>query len=593
MRRWLGLLAAALVLAGCTGIPASSAPQVVRTVPGASISSVPQPQIAPRPGEGPGDLVKEFLAAGVDADAGHSTARQFLTKDASRGWADNPTIVLDEANPGDVVLSDTTASVPVRGRRVGQLDANGVFTPTLKGMGAGDEETFTYDLTRAASHCTAATTARCQWRIAQLPPGVVIDSSKFTTAYKARKLYFFDPTGNLLVPDLRYSPLKQVLPQVSWLLTQLLAGPRPELAQSVLDEVPDQIGKPSVQIGNPTIVDIPGTAQLDSDARDALAAQLAFTLSQVGVPTLELTDTGKPVRIPSATGLQFGPSNFSSVSPDKVELDGNGIYFVRAGTVVNGKGSPVPNLLGRPGRYFSSVALRRNSSNSLDVAAMTTTRQLLIGDERRPLTPITLPHAATSRPEWRPFAEDVWFGAGDRDGSYGIYRVTSDGPVEPVSITSQVGTVPNASITALRFSPDGTRIALVTRSAEDTGTAWIGSLVTSGLDVRIDSLEPITPPALAVTDLAWTDSVTLQLVAAVPGAEAALSAVNSDGSRLETGMTNINLPGPPVAITAALGQPTVVEAGGTLWSLPKDGSTWTSISGNNLQVPGHNPTYAP
>jgi hypothetical protein len=234
------------------------------------------------------------------------------------------------------------------------------------------------------------------------------------------------------------------------------------------------------------------------------------------------------------------------------------------------------------------VALRRNPSQSLDVAAMTTTRQLLIGDQQRS-TPVNLPHPATSRPEWRPFAEDVWFGT----GRYGIYRATSDGPVQPVSITSQVGIVPSASITAVRFSPDGTRIALVTRGAEDTGTAWIGSLVTSGPDVRIDSLEPVTPPALAVLDLAWADSVKLQLVAAAPGAEAQLWEVNSDGSRLDTVVANIGLPGPPTAITAAQGQPTVVEAGGSIWLLPKDSSTWTSIFGSSTQVLGRNPIYAP
>src|SRR5947209_6766774 len=92
-RLWLGLLAVLGMLAGCTGIPSSSAPQVVRTVERSPGSSVSQ-HIAPQPGDPPGDVVDGFMKAGVDAGAGHSTARQFLTTKAANGWKDNQTVIL-------------------------------------------------------------------------------------------------------------------------------------------------------------------------------------------------------------------------------------------------------------------------------------------------------------------------------------------------------------------------------------------------------------------------------------------------------------------------------------------------------------------
>ncbi len=551
----LGLLAVLLVLAGCTGVPEGSVPQVVRSVHPSPTDS-PQVHITPRPDEGPSDVVRDFVETGVDADAGHSSSRQFLTTGAARRWQDNPTVILDEAIVRDVSVSNSSATVVVTGRRVGSLDASGAFSPILKGMGTGEEEKFTFRLVRQGS----------QWQIDVLQPGVLINFSDFTADYNQYALYFLDPSGTL-VPDLRYSPLQgQAL--ASWLLTELLAGPGQQLAQAVVNEVPDQVGKPTVQIGDPIVVEIPGSAQLKGDDRDGLAKQLAFTLEQARFGRLELTDGGKPVHVPNASGLQFGSSDFAADNPDN-NSTGGALYFVRSGALVDGKGVPLADLTNR---NFSSVALLRASGESLAVAGLTTTGQLLLGDDRG-LAPVSVPQAVTSRPEWRPNTEDVWFGAGLRGG---IYRATTGGPVQSVTVSSQVGPLPTGPVTALRFSSDGDRVAMVIRGVNGTGVTWVGSVVTSGSDVRIDSLEPITPPSLAVTDLAWGGPGTLYLVAAAPGAEARVWQMSSDGSQLIT-LSNNGLSGPPTAITAEPPQSPVVSAGGAIWAL--SGSTWTSVAG--------------
>ena len=250
-----------LLVAGCGGIPESSAPQVVRTVERGPTSITAEPRATPQPGDGPSDVVKKFVQAGTDADAGHSTSRQFLTTATARRWQDNPTVILDETNIGDATLSGDSATVPVTGRRVGQIDANGVFSPILKGTGTGDEETFNFNLAKISGY----------WRMDQLQPGVLISEPAFSSAFRQRELYFFDATRPVLVPDLRYTPLLgQAL--AGWLLTELLAGPRPELAQNLVSEVPTQAGKPSAQVGDPLTVEIPGAAQLDAGGRNGLAA---------------------------------------------------------------------------------------------------------------------------------------------------------------------------------------------------------------------------------------------------------------------------------------------------------------------------------
>src|SRR5690606_24839410 len=75
-----------------------------------------------------------------------------------------------------------------------------------------------------------------EWRIDELPDGVVIDKPAFAKFYRRYVLYFVDPTGNALVPDPRWiaSPKDQLTQR---LLTLLGEGPQPAIAPVVLNEL--------------------------------------------------------------------------------------------------------------------------------------------------------------------------------------------------------------------------------------------------------------------------------------------------------------------------------------------------------------------
>ncbi|MGI8665891.1 MAG: GerMN domain-containing protein [Jatrophihabitans sp.] len=576
-RVWWAALALAL-LTGCTGIPSSSAPQVIRSVDrGEDIQGAPF-NTAPEPGEPPRDIVSDFLTASAkQVDAGHSAARQFLTSQASRKWQDSTTTVVQETAVGVAVVTGGTATVRVTGRRVGQLDAAGVFTPILTGSGVGDEESFSYRLLQTAG----------QWRIDQLQPGVLIEQSVFSAIYLPRKLYFFDATEHTLVPDLRYSPLTgQQL--ASWLLTQLLAGPRPELGQSVVNEVPDQVGKPSVQLDDPVVVEMPGTAQLDGNGRNRLAAQLAYTLSQArfGEAQLRLTDSGRTVPIPAASGPTFALRDFGAYGPDEV-FTGVQPFFLRGGALISGDdGKPVAGYLGQPARNLSSVALRHGGDGSLQVAAVSA-GQLELGTDAV-LSPVALPVGGLSRPEWRPHAmpAEAWIGVGNDDA---IYRVVPGQPPRAVSISSPLGGLPPGRVIALRFSSDGVRLAAVLQLPTGVTTAWVGSVVTSGTDVRIDSFEPVTPALLNVRDVGWADRSKLLLIAGTPSTELQVWQVQSDGSQL-TSLVNVGLPGGErTAIAVAEGRLPLLAVSDSIWT--QRGSSWVSFPGGT-PTPGINPIYS-
>ncbi len=471
-----------------------------------------------------------------------------------------------------------TMRVEVSGPRVGQLDDKGVFTPSLKGLGLGDVETFSFDLVQVEG----------QWRINQLQPGVLLSKTSFDRSYQSRKLYFYDLSETVLVPDLRYSALGgQAL--ATWLLTALVTGPRPELTQSVINEVPDKVTGATVVNSDPIAVEMPGSSQLDANGRNRLAAQLAYTLIQIRFASgtqLALTDSGRPVAVPAGHGTTFVATDFSDALPDTVAPADP--YFLRAGAVINGDDTPIAGPLGRPGAGLTSVALRHADSGALQVAAVVGNR-LQVGTTSR-LAPVRLPAGALSRPEWRPRTgdanADVWVGVGTR-GS--IYRVGRDGVGRQVSITSSVGGLPLGQVMALRFSPDGVRLAAVLRGADGSLTAWIGAVVVSSSNIRIDSFQPFTPARLAVSDLAWTDATKLLLLAREPGDETRVRPVSSDGSELGNPTRAAGLPGPPTSIAAAPQQTPLVSASDSIWTL--GGGGWKPYPGPTA-TPGINPVFA-
>ena len=89
--RWLAaLLAGAMLLSGCAGVPSSSAPQAIGTVARPEPKRLPEPN----PSMDPDQLLREFLKATADPANRHIAARQFLTDSASKDWDDQGSALL-------------------------------------------------------------------------------------------------------------------------------------------------------------------------------------------------------------------------------------------------------------------------------------------------------------------------------------------------------------------------------------------------------------------------------------------------------------------------------------------------------------------
>jgi hypothetical protein len=559
------LAALTVTLPACAGVPERSAPEKVRAIGGSTATPVPAP--APLPGADPRAIVLGFLAANVSSLPDHNAAKGFLTPEARSTWRDSTVTVVDAYQ---VKLPDpSTHVVTVTANKVGTIDQNGIYQ-TVQQADSGIQRSFGMKQVNG------------QWRIDKLSPGLVIQLSEFS-AYRMHPLYYFDLSQKRLVPDPRYSPLTdQSL--ATWLLDQLLSQPRPELQLAVLS-----IGANAVNAKNATVtidatsqlyvVELPGSSRLDPTNRRRLATEIAFTFNNA---LITITDNRRPVSIPGITG-PFSETDFQSASG--VFHDRPAFYVTDTGLVADQTGKLLEGPLGHRSYDLTSISLAGDPAASdlraAGVAGSAARSTLLIGSRKAGLHAVRIPAGPMSRPAWAPGLSEVWLGYGPT-----LIRVLASGAPSQVTITGR-GSL-TGPITSVRFSPDGTRIALVIGGAGRVAQCVVGTVERNASNVGIDNLVPVTPSDMKVTDAAWNDGTTLY----VTGSEASgygVWSVQSDGSAFSKRPAG-NFPATPESIAAASGELPWVSSGGAVFI--QRSNAWTSpFGGTDATVRGSSPIY--
>jgi hypothetical protein len=205
--RRLRLIAALLalgLLAGCVSIPTSGN---VQTAPiDTSSDDVATVVLPPGPvdGQTPVEILQGFLRAGRAPQGPYSVAQQFLAPGTE--W--NGTARVLVTTPGTVnpvALDADTWAVTVT--VVGEVDATGRYTTV-----PSQQQTVTYDIAEIDG----------QNRIVRADPGTVLTSNAFTNAFRGYPLYFFDPSFDYLVPDLRWFPATRAV--ADRIVDELLVG---------------------------------------------------------------------------------------------------------------------------------------------------------------------------------------------------------------------------------------------------------------------------------------------------------------------------------------------------------------------------------
>jgi hypothetical protein len=513
----LALLLPALAACG-VGIPTGGG--VVEAGPGPQTTRAPGISIDPRPpqaGASPTEIVQGFLDAMLATPTQTRSAQQFLTQDARTSW-----------DPAQSTLLYAEKSAPRGGPDGIGIELSGAFRLDARGAWQGAvsaaERQLSFRLVREDD----------EWRIASAPNALIVPISWFEARFTQLSLYFFDPTGRVLVPEPVFVPRGNQL--ATTLVRDLVAGPSPSLGGVVRSFVPPGVGEGlSVPVDERGTADVALTAGPDQLAQPTpqaltlLTAQLAWTLRQdPSVTAIRLSIAGRPVQLPGgrqefsvADGPEYDPAGYRSsadlfglddrnrlVSGHPPELTAVAGAF---GTASSGLRAVAADLVG------DQVAGVSAAGDAVRVAAVRTD-----GAVHTVARGVDL-----LRPAWD-VARRLWLVDRTATGAAVSYLDT-----EGVRHRLAVPGVSGRDVARFLVSRDGTRLVVLRRDAD--GDRLVVSRLRSDDDGRIVAATPaiqISPDEdtpMRIKDIAWSSPTTVWLLHRLSGATQ-VRAVTVDGS---------------------------------------------------------------
>lgn len=250
------VLTLTLVLTACGTLPMSGpVTQFERDIPDSE--SLVLKGFGPVEGSAPAVIVRDFLrasAAGWSDD--FQVARAYLSEDARKTWRPEAQVQIysDDQTPN---LGADDGSVTV------VANVNGVVTPDGKYEVQSNPSRVQlgYELIQDEND---------QWRINDLPDGVLVSRSSFHAAYTLASVYFLSPDMKALVPDPRWYPSRRL---ASYLMQALIEGPSPEIMPAVVSAMPAGAQLPLQQV---EITDGRAEVQVEGEDLATRAQQSAF-----------------------------------------------------------------------------------------------------------------------------------------------------------------------------------------------------------------------------------------------------------------------------------------------------------------------------
>lgn len=519
-------LVAAVSLAGCVSLPESGPVVEIEQQADASTDTGGAAAIDARPpqdGQSAAEVVKGFLDAMQAWPAELATAKEFLSAEARATWNPQGTIVYEDALPP----AGGGGRVDVRLGGATRLDARGGWQGDLP----ADESSLSFGLVSEDG----------EYRIAALPPVLVVPATWFEQRYRQVSLYFPDPSGQVLVPEPVFVGDDSTF--ASSLVSGLLRGPGRPLRGVVTSQLPSGLKVDlSVPVTDGTAaISLTGEASAFTPAdTEALFAQLAWTLRQdPDVEAFTLDIDGRPVRtaegetrVPVEVGGRLDPAGFQTDSL---------LYGLRDGLLVSGTPGafdPVDGVLGRVPLGLRSVAVDLTGAEvagvsegggTLTVAPLADGLTPAEGEEDPGLADVRTLLTGT----------DLLPPAWDLHGRLWVVDRTSAGALVswyagPRSGTVEVPGVTGEQVTDLLVSRDGSRLVAVVRGprADSLRVARIRTDVDGAVAgvTRARSLVLDDDPTRRIRDVAWTSTTTLAVLNRLTEVTAKVVTVGVDGS---------------------------------------------------------------
>jgi hypothetical protein len=541
---------AALALAAFTAVP-DSGPVHAGQQPVAG--AAPNIHVNPRepvPGSQPDSIVTGFRFANSDTTEALGVAKAYLVNGAT--WQPSGAVVVADSGAPltDVQTGANTVTVKVVDNQIGQIAADGTYQPSP----SGHQIEYDYQLTKDPKE-------NDQWRITNAPPNLVLTVAQIQSSYQEGYVYFLRPDEQMLVPVQVFLPVnRDQLAQE--LLTTLLHGPPAWLKPAVTTALLGGTAPGPTQINGVTTVDLPrGAATLSAAQRNAIAAQVAYTLSNTKTPSqnfgeLKILSGGQPLI--NSQQLQTA-ADWPAFDPDALNVnfyysDSSHLTRDHLGRLVPGDTGELdttpllaPAVAPRTGadaadQLIAGVVQGDNGKESLYAGPLLAPKQLLTGSN-------------FTTPSWDSLG-NLWTVQQQQSSSAPRVLIAPSGKATLPAVAAP--DLANKVIEELNVSRDGTRIAVLAVST-NVSQVLVGAVAKDG--TTIENFYPVAPSLTSVTDFVWASSTKLDILDTVPntnepGTTSQLWSVDVDG--WAPSLTQGTVLTTAVSIAAAPGQPLVV-----------------------------------
>jgi hypothetical protein len=515
------LVALLLALTGCAGLP--TAGPVNPGLGAAEAPDVPDFSFSPdrpQPGATPEQIVEGFVAAATGSQNDWEIAQLFLAPDIRESWQPEAGVTIDR--PG----SRTVTAI-----EDGRVEMSVVVTASVDESGAyelADEptQTFSYGLAEQADG---------QWRITEVPDGIVLDEDNFDNVFRAYSLMYFDPSWSYLVPDVRWFATRNPATRI----TRALLGstPSPWLQASVASAAPE-----GVSLARQSVPVVQGVARIEltEAALDAdpvtlgrLQRQLQASLQGAGIAGAEMLVDG------AALTVEPAPVRGTAIDARPLVLTDDVFGFLSDGEVarLGDMSSTIESLgvtavsMGR-GEETAAVSLSGGGVARVDANGDTVTVD---------------PRAGLADPALDPDGV-IW--TVPRDQPTALRATLADG----TAIDIDGAWAGSSRVQAIQISRDGTRMAAILTAG---GRDWA---VVSGIVRDADGVPQSLGESRRIVrldgsgiDVAWLDDQTLGIASA--GDDGEMSVIEH-----VVGGTGQTLSGPAATLTTIAAGATVTSA---------------------------------
>jgi hypothetical protein len=473
----------------------------------------------PQPGQSPADIVTGYLVAMTATPLTTRTAQKFLSREARAQWRPQRVVTYS-----DHTVPRGTHHVVVRLRGADRVGAAGQW----QGAVPGPERRLVFPMVREGN----------EWRIDRAPDALIVSRTFYDQQYTDdAQIYFFDPSGRILVPEPVHVP--QGSQFASSLVRALVRGPHTSLGGVVRSFLPPGLTVVSVPVSQDGVAQVtlngPAPGPISSRTTRRMVAQLAWTLRQdPAIRTFRVSIAGQALADASGTQSFRVPSDVATDGPtpsDRYDpagyLASPQFYALRAGRLVSGRIDRPTTVDGPFGNSPVGIGPFAVSLDGNQVAGVTPD-SLVVGPTLGKAPPNeVLTGGGLLPPAWD-FADRLWDVENGPGGATVVYVEQSR------RHAVRIPGVSGENVRRFLVSRDGSRLVAVLRGpASDRIVVSrlrydAGNRAVRGSRAR--TIPWLSGGATRIRDIGWTSPTTIAALDQISRSQAEVRILNVDGS---------------------------------------------------------------